>query len=164
MNDVCSAVGGKTRLFDGVVKLAGVFDFFELKFRMALVRRRQYDRPHADNAIEDIPAELDIDHAEHIEVINLAVKYSFAIFNPVGADLVMSHPDFPRLVKENQAYNEKRSKAQQDPIFADDRYCLSGKMQPGNAFDMPGDYQNRSKQDRPAFDKIHRHRPQGRTA
>ena len=99
MNDVCSAVCGKSSFFDGVVKLVGVFDFFELELRMALVRRRQYHRPHTDNTIENTPAELDINHAEHIEIINLAVEYPFAVFNPVGADLVMSHSDFPRPVK-----------------------------------------------------------------
>ena len=164
MDDVVFAVGGKRSLFDGVVKLAGIFDFFELELRLVLVGRRQYHRPHTYHTIEDISAKFYIHDAEHIEVINLAVKYPFAVFNPVGADFVMSHPDFPRLVKENQADDENRAKAKHNPIFADDSYALNGKMQPGNTFDMPGDYQNRCRQYARAFDKIHCHHPQTRPA
>ena len=72
MNNICSAVGGKGSLFDGVVKLVGVFDFLELELRVVFIRRRQEHRTHADNAVDEISAELDINHAEHIEVINLA--------------------------------------------------------------------------------------------
>ena len=61
--------------FDNIVEYSRPFDFRKVKLRVALILGDQGNSPYPEEAVEYRTAHFYIDHPEHIEIIDLPVKY-----------------------------------------------------------------------------------------
>ena len=91
MHDACLAVGFETGFLNDVVEVAAVPDLFEGKLRVRLVGRYQGHRSHAEDAVEKAPAHFEIDHPEHVYVVDSPVQDPSAPLDSVATDLVVDH-------------------------------------------------------------------------
>jgi len=72
--DGVSAVRVEAGLFDDVVEPAGVAHLFEGELGVGFVGGYEADGPDAEEAVEQAPAEAEVNDAEHVEIVDLSVE------------------------------------------------------------------------------------------
>lgn len=96
MYDAGSSVGLKAGLLDNIVEFTWPVYLFKLKLRVRLVGRYQPHRADSENNVEYAPAHLQVNHPEHVYIINPSVEDAPAPFNSVRRNFVAGHfePDY----------------------------------------------------------------------
>ena len=75
--------------FDNIIKFAGAVYFFKDKLRISLIARYQFNRSYAYHTIQQIPAKLQVNYPEHIQIIYLSDEDSSAPLNAVRRNFVI---------------------------------------------------------------------------
>jgi len=93
-------------------------DFAEGEFGVGFVRGDEVDGADADETIEDGAAELDVEDAEHIQIVHSSVKNAAGVFDSVGGDFVVRHFEPEDFYKENKTDKNHKTDAGKDAVTA----------------------------------------------
>ena len=97
MYNTALLISFKAGFFYAVIQLAGLSNLFEVKLRVSLVACNQAYCADTENAVEQASAKSQIDHSEHIQVINTPVEDTPAPLNPLDGNLIISALQFDSL-------------------------------------------------------------------
>ena len=112
-------IGLKAGVFYGIVQVPAFAYFFESKFRVRFVARHQGNPSYPQETVQDIPAQFQVHHAEHIDIVHFPVENSPAPFDSVSRDFVIGHFKIENLDKKPQDNSRTKHPAGNHPVMCD---------------------------------------------